>query len=178
MEAEEVATETADWPQCCRIRPPLPTMPRGAAKTLRADGVDTCESCLQYSSSCLDHLASCKEKSVSFETDETISLHQRNPCRKGIESTLTRNPRNPCREGIDSIHCFESLIPTRTEPLPRRHRFHSLFAWNPCHEGIGSINCLDPKTMEPLPQRHRFNAVSKEPLPRRHRFQYSMKRIV
>ncbi len=48
-----------------------PTMPRGAAKTLRADGVDTCESCLQYSSSCLNLLASYmkwKEKSVSFET--------------------------------------------------------------------------------------------------------------
>jgi hypothetical protein len=57
-----MATETADWPQCCRIRPPLPTMPRGAAKTLRADCVDACESCLQYSSSCLDHLASCMKR--------------------------------------------------------------------------------------------------------------------
>jgi hypothetical protein len=37
-------------------------MPRGAAKTLRADGVDACESCLQYSSSCLDHLASCMKR--------------------------------------------------------------------------------------------------------------------
>ena len=35
-----MAAETAHWPRCCRIRPPLPPASRCAAKTLPDDGVD------------------------------------------------------------------------------------------------------------------------------------------